>query len=101
MRSPGPGRFTGSAQGFSGNTPSKSASILPLRFMTARIRIRPAPSFRRVDHCTHWNGSPGDAADRDTFRPAAGDQVSPARVFVREHGVELSGSELVNRLGLL
>jgi hypothetical protein len=25
--------------------------------------IRLAPSFRRADHCTHWNGSPGDAAD--------------------------------------
>ena len=36
--SPGPGRFTGSAQGFFGNTRSKSASILPLRFMTERTR---------------------------------------------------------------
>jgi DNA helicase II / ATP-dependent DNA helicase PcrA len=38
MRWPGPGRFTGSARGFFGNTHSKSASIQPLRFMTARTR---------------------------------------------------------------
>lgn len=42
------------------------------------------------------NGRIATAPTADALMPAAGDQIGPTSIFVREHPLELSGGQLMN-----